>query len=106
MVLQINEVQRAALARGAQDRLGDRIAATAGRPDLSPQFRAYVQEALAAGVTLQSDVSKLALLLFEMDKAGPRPRIVSERLADPEVEGELKVFQVDYALRQSCGLVA
>ena len=103
MVLRITEEQADALARDARRRLAARIAATAGVPAQTPRFEGYVEEAVENGVKVERHVAELALLLHQMDGLGRRPRPVVERLSDPEVGGELKVFQVRQALRAAVG---
>ena len=104
-MLQITPAQQAGIARDYRSRLGARLARTAGAPEQGPRFDGYVEEAVVAGVVVERDVAELALLLREIDDAGRRPKPIVERLADPEVDGELKVFQVSYAWRKLRGLV-
>ena len=104
-MLQITAAQQEAVARDYRKRLAVRLANTAGVPHETPRFRSYVEEAVQAGVHIERDVAELALLLKQIDDSGRRPKPVTERLQDPQVSGDLKVFQVRYAWRKAQGLV-
>ena len=106
-MLRITSEQKAALALDYQRRLGDRLAVAFGRPDLGDYFRGLVAEAVAAGLKSERHIAEFAGLLLEIDRTGPRPKPVRERIADAEVDDpELKLFQVRYAWREAQGLAA
>ena len=97
MVVRITQAQQQALGRSYRSRLARAIALENGRPDLEPQISAYIDEGLAAGVELDDDLHGFCRLLLEVDSAGKRPPALAARLADPDVEGELKVLQMQGA---------
>ena len=100
MVIQITGPQQEALAQMVQDELGLRIARRLGAPREAPAMRGYVREAVAADVTVESEIAQLAQVLREIDRAGPRPREIQAIMADKAVSGRVKVFQVEYQWRQ------
>jgi hypothetical protein len=98
-MLTINPGQMTAF--GARARAALAMALAADRPQLGdgPQFARYIDEAMAAGIEVEQDVWRAALLLAQADRAG-RPAGIAVLLADPDVAGPLKVYQIAHALAE------
>ncbi|WP_420382712.1 hypothetical protein [Novosphingobium sp.] len=79
------------------ERLAAQILAVAPALGSLEVARNYVDEALAAGISTDSDIAEFTLLLAPVDRAG-RPKHVDDLVRDPQTAGPLKVFQIYYAL--------
>lgn len=104
MVIRITPQQQTALGEAQLTVLARRVtgvliseAGMPNGPDIGPKVAAWLKEGRNNGVETELDLARLCLVLADIDTRGGRPRAVADRLADPEVGGELKVFQVTHA---------
>ena len=112
MVVSITVEQQEALARAQRrsfaSRVAERLAARARELKYPPppvaQVEGWLDEGVAVGVRLAKDLDDLCDAFAEMEWGGARPPAVRDRLADPAVDGWLKVFQVRHAWREHLGV--
>jgi len=104
MVIGITPAQQMALADAQLAVLAGRVAAVltseagmAPSAELDRKVAAWLREGRDGGVESELDLARLCLVLAEVDARGKRPSSVQDRLGDPDVGGELKVFQVAHA---------
>jgi hypothetical protein len=104
MAIGITPEQQAALAESQLVALAERVTSLfvensvlERTADLDRQVLGWLREGRDGGVETELDLARLCLVLADIDTLGRRPPMVAERLADRDVGGELKVFQVTHA---------
>jgi hypothetical protein len=104
MAIGITVAQQAALADAQLVALAERVitlfvdnSVLELTANLDRQVLGWLREGRDGGVVTELDLARLCLVLADIDAHGRRPQTVAERLADRDVSGELKVFQVTHA---------